>query len=530
MIIRGRSSATLVVPFLLYASIANAANLYDAAVTPLKAPDCITDLSASFVQENTQPTQPPHPTLPLTHDYLIVRYVGDSAIGSAPAYDFGHIRGLPLTGLTVPDPKSAWQRSSRPDADPDVSSAFQLHCEDAGSFINTWTFPDQTITGGGPHSIYGYSFNDPAPPLAFDGSEDTDFVLQASVEVPWFAAWSTPIDGVSAQPTGQVNLFVYFRDRATGKTFALLLGLFDNRAVTGASYPSAISHDTVTPFVSVPLVPGSPYATVSPYSATYTGTPWSGLRFFRAHVTPANFRAALADINAFCRDRADARLCGFVPSLGGAFSPSITDYEITDIGAIHEVGRGGAGGNLSMGAHIRSLGAFNFRPRVATPGTLPVIEFYNAELDHWFITGDAGEIRDLDTGVHPGWSRTGQSFLAYPPGHSALPAVSRFYGRPELGLNSHFFTADAAELSVLLSGRLASAWGLETRDAFEVATPDAGTGACPAGTLPVYRLWNGRTDSNHRYTTDRAIRQRMLDRGYVAEGAGRDGVVMCAAQ
>jgi len=54
------------------------------------------------------------------------------------------------------------------------------------------------------------------------------------------------------------------------------------------------------------------------------------------------------------------------------------------------------------------------------------------------------------------------------------------------------------------------------------------TGACPAGQAPVYRLWNERADSNHRYTTDPGIRAAMLAKGYKAEGYGNDGVPMCS--
>jgi len=42
------------------------------------------------------------------------------------------------------------------------------------------------------------------------------------------------------------------------------------------------------------------YATLSPYSSTFGGTPWTGLRFFLAHVSKANFRRALEDINVYC--------------------------------------------------------------------------------------------------------------------------------------------------------------------------------------------------------------------------------------
>ncbi|TMG99030.1 MAG: hypothetical protein E6H69_11060 [Betaproteobacteria bacterium] len=35
------------------------------------------------------------------------------------------------------------------------------------------------------------------------------------------------------------------------------------------------------------------YAILSPYWSTYSGTPWAGLRFFRAHVTQNKARAAI---------------------------------------------------------------------------------------------------------------------------------------------------------------------------------------------------------------------------------------------
>ena len=39
--------------------------------------------------------------------------------------------------------------------------------------------------------------------------------------------------------------------------------------------------------------------------------------------------------------------------------------------------------------------------------------------------------------------------------------------------------------------------------------------------MPVYRVWNRRADSNHRYTTDRAIRDQMVARGETGLDAGR---------
>lgn len=70
-------------------------------------------------------------------------------------------------------------------------------------------------------------------------------------------------------------------------------------------------------------------------------------------------------------------------------------------------------------------------------------------------------------------------------------------------------------------------WTLETRSALRVSVPDP-TGACPVGTQPVYRLLNANAAVNHRYVTDRALRDVMVTRGWIAEGAGADAVAMCS--
>lgn len=346
---------------------AAAADFTNFQATALKQPECISDASQSFVADNADADDPRHPTLPIDRYYLVVRHLGDDAVAAAPTFDFSHVpesygwaaaRGLPLTNLVVPDPKPDWQRARAANADLDSSSAFQLHCYDAGSFLNTWTFAYRGIRGGGPHAIYGYSFRDRPPPAVFDGNPATDFVLQASIEVPWFVAWTDQT--AASQPVGQVNLFAYFRDRSTGKTFALLLAVFDNRFASDPTYASFVAHDGQTPFVSMPLNRDAAYATQSPYSAAFTGTTWTGLKFFRAHITQDNFRRAVDDVNAFCLSHASERECNAVPLIAAAFSPSLDNYELTDFGVLHEIFRA-PGDNLSMAIHIYDLGAWNFR-------------------------------------------------------------------------------------------------------------------------------------------------------------------------
>ena len=53
-------------------------------------------------------------------------------------------------------------------------------------------------------------------------------------------------------------------------------------------------------------------------------------------------------------------------------------------------------------------------------------------------------------------------------------------------------------------------------------------GICPAGSTPIYRVFSARPDANHRYMTDRTVRERMVAAGWQAEGDGPDMVVMCA--
>ena len=171
---------------------------------------------------------------------------------------------------------------------------------------------------------------------------------------------------------------------------------------------------------------------------------------------------------------------------------------------------------------------------VATPAigaTLDAVEYYNASLDHYFVTSYADEIAKLDAGVVAGWARTNLGFKVFDPATPVVGsvAVCRFYGSPDAGLDSHFYSASSAECDDVLR-RFPGVWLEETPNAFGLYLPDAQTGQCPATTTPVYRLWNQRADSNHRFTTDPAVAQQMVARGYVAEGYGGGAlpVAMCA--
>lgn len=154
------------------------------------------------------------------------------------------------------------------------------------------------------------------------------------------------------------------------------------------------------------------------------------------------------------------------------------------------------------------------------------IEFYHAALDHYFLSAEPSDIHALDAGVLRGWQRTGQSILFFGAASPGADPAYRFYIPPALG-DSHFLTGDAAEAAVVR--RRFPTFIEEGPLSMHVLLPDRASGTCAAGTRPVYRVWNGRADSNHRYTSDAAIRDAMVARGGIAEGYGPDNVAMCAA-
>lgn len=186
-----------------------------------------------------------------------------------------------------------------------------------------------------------------------------------------------------------------------------------------------------------------------------------------------------------------------------------------------------------IGAPCQRIGLLTTSKTFVVPATSArtIVEYHNAPRDHYFQTADANEIAMLDAGVFAGWERTGETYRAYAP-EVVTPStptrpVCRYYGKPELGLDTHFFSSFEAECAVIPTA-FPNQWTLETANAYAIALPSTTTGHCAPGTLPVYRVFNGKSDVNHRYTISPVIRQQMIDAGWTPEGYGPLGVAMCA--
>jgi photosystem II stability/assembly factor-like uncharacterized protein len=175
-----------------------------------------------------------------------------------------------------------------------------------------------------------------------------------------------------------------------------------------------------------------------------------------------------------------------------------------------------------------SAGLFEYRYPAPASDVVPVVEYYHAMLDHYFITSNASEIALLDYGVPAGWTSTGLQFNARADGAGGASPVCRFYSTAFGDRGTHFYTPFGFECALL---RPDAHWTLESEAAFHIAVP-SGDGVCAAGLSPVYRLFNNGHGGapNHRYTTDPAVRAKMIADGWVAEGFGPDAVQMCAPQ
>src|SRR5438874_2455791 len=138
---------------------------------------------------------------------------------------------------------------------------------------------------------------------------------------------------------------------------------------------------------------------------------------------------------------------------------------------------------------------------VAQATTTAAIEYYDSGLNHYFITAGQDEIVGLNSGRFFGWIPTGLSIPVLSPDatNAGSTPVCRFYGNPDAGLDSHFYSADPVECEQVLQ-RFPGIWLLESRNVFRAYLPDPASGTCPTGTKPIYRLWNQRADVNHRYT------------------------------
>jgi len=165
---------------------------------------------------------------------------------------------------------------------------------------------------------------------------------------------------------------------------------------------------------------------------------------------------------------------------------------------------------------------------------MTLVEYYNAGLDYYFLTGRAGDKAALD-GIAD-WARTGREIKLYAaPNVDTLPLERHFFALAMRNntRGTHFFTALPADQQLMTSINPANAAvnGKPYLEGVEgYAIPKAADGSCPAGSTPIYRAFKGPPryidDGNHRFSNSLALHQDMVNR----LGWADEGVVFCGLQ
>jgi hypothetical protein len=243
-------------------------------------------------------------------------------------------------------------------------------------------------------------------------------------------------------------------------------------------------------------------------------------------VTATNTGTAAVSVTSVTSTNSEFRVaatsCAGSVAIGGTCTIDIT-FRPTDVGP-----RGGTisvvsnGTGSPQGIAVSGDGSATAPPAGAT---VAIKEYFHAAFGHYFITANTDEISKIDAGVFVGWAATGRTFKAYQNGGAGTAAVCRFFTTAFAPKSSHFYAPRGAGCEPVFENK---DWQFEA-DAFYVAEA-SDAGACPAGTQPIYRLYNnGQTGApNHRYTNDPAVRSQMITQGFIPEGKGPEGVGFCA--
>ena len=185
----------------------------------------------------------------------------------------------------------------------------------------------------------------------------------------------------------------------------------------------------------------------------------------------------------------------------------------------HQIGTFGEDGDGEV--YWSDLRAGAIHRLIAEPAAPIAIEYFNATLGHYFLTAFPEEAAALDGGAFAGaWRRTGYAFAVWSANELGTVDVCRYFGKPGVGPNSHFYSGHPPECAILATSPL---WVFEAIG-FRMRMP--ANDACVPPARPVYRLYNNSptlAQVNHRFTVDGTTYNAMRGTGWIGEG-----VAFCA--
>jgi hypothetical protein len=232
------------------------------------------------------------------HLRAIVRHMGAPGseelareVATSVSWDVGAVTGMHV------EPPARRPQVQRGCYDRPNANAYQIDGPHLGSFISTSSFNHSApIRGGGQNVAYGAHFPNASAPRPWSTSSSARLTMSAIVGVPTIKV--TGDSSPSIPPgVGQLSFGFYLNDTMhSKKKFCFVLQMFDSRPFGDGNGHEAVMSDTYTPFVSVPLIPNTTYATADPETHMLNVKPF-GARVFRVAVSSAQLSAAIAAVN-----------------------------------------------------------------------------------------------------------------------------------------------------------------------------------------------------------------------------------------
>lgn len=343
----------------------------------------------------------------------------------------------------------------------------------------------------------------------------SDVSIDPATSAGWHVATGCTA-GLTLVPGAGCDVSVTFRPRGTGETSGglWLRNTTDQPNVLIAFYGRGVDEQTGTAslsFMPAPLL----------FPAQAMDSTSSGITVSLANAGPAALVPSALVINGPAAY--DYSVSGGTCAVGVAIQPGAS-CTLTFFFSPSDLGNRPA--NLVVDAPqlanlaTLSIGGIGSSAVVVPPADADVVEFVYPPANHYFLTASPEEAAALAaTGL---WVRTGFHFHAWSVAAAApgTASVCRFTGTPNIGPNSHFFTADANECAIVRT----NPYWVDEGIAFRTLVPS--NGSCAAGTIPVIRFFHADgdvTSVRHRYVVDPAEAANMRAAGWLEEGA-----VFCA--
>jgi hypothetical protein len=338
----------------------------------------------------------------------------------------------------------------------------------------------------------------------------SDVSIDPATSASWHVATGCTA-GLTLVPGAGCNVSVTFAPRRTGETSGglWLRNTSDQQNVLIAFYGRGVNDQTGTASLSF-----SPSPLLFPTQAMDSTS--SGITVSLVNAGPAALVPSALVINGPAAY--DYTVTGGTCSVGAAIPPgaSCTLSFFFTPSAL-----GSRPANLVVDAPqlanlaILSIGGIGSSAVVAPPADADVVEFVYPSANHYFLTASPEEAAALDaSGL---WVRTGVHFHAWSVGSAApgTASVCRFTGTPNIGPNSHFFTADAGECAIVRT----NPYWVDEGIAFRTLVPSGGP--CSAGMVAVIRFFRADgdvTSVRHRYVVDPVEAANMRAAGWLEEG------------